>query len=268
MLGSTDYIIDITDEIRSAFADPLRQIAHDLSEIKRLEPRVKNIVLRGGAVVDLLMGLPPNDYDLFYSFEEDGAIIKECRCADVKKAVEAADLHYIDSALVDLENSYEKEPFGEPTERTCGLISFHTTSFNMYTIDHHGRVWTNRETWAHFQAKVCEIRYEGMLPWAYFPRPGDSNDYFASICHEIIRALGYMIKRDLTPGPKLIILLEHAPYFAEQGIIRQGKAGFAKQAEKKHVTAEGITKVVAGLQLDEPARNNLTQALTRLCGLS
>lgn len=264
-MSKSNYVIDITDQLDSKLAEPLKLIAQDLQAIVGLEPRVRQIVLRGGAVVDLLLGLEPNDYDLFYSFEEDGKTIEDCRCSDVQKAVDVAEFKHFDAKKVELENAYEKEPKAEPIERTCDLISFHTSSVNMFCIDEEGHVWTNTETWQQFQNNICEIRYEGMLPWAYFPRPNDSHDFYAFMCFEIIRSVSYLAKRNFDAGPKLTILFEHAAYFAQHGIERKGAGGFASYAKSKHVDALAIEKVVSKLKVDKPAKDGIAQALNKLC---
>ncbi len=260
-----NYVIDVTNQVDNKFSKSLNLIAQDLESIVNLESRIRQIVLRGGAVVDLLLGLEPNDYDLFYSYEENGKTIEECRCSDVQKAVDKTKFSYFDKQKVELENSYEKEPKAEPIERTCDLISFHTSSVNMFCVDQKGHVWTNKETWSQFQNNICEIRYEGMLPWAYFPRPNDSHDYFAFMCYEIIRSLSYLSKRNFNAGPKLTILLEHAPYFVEHGILRKGQEGFKKYSKGKGVTKEAIETVISKLMLNDLSKNNVTKALIRLC---
>lgn len=263
MLDET-YIINITSKIDKKFLPKVQIVASDLNKIALLEPRIKNIVIRGGAIADLLLGLEPNDYDLFYSFEENGQIVHDCRCDDVQKAVNKAKFEYFDASKVDLENSYEKEPYAEPIERTCGFISFHTGFANMFCIDQSGRVWTNRETWQYFQDKIFEVRYEGMLPWAYFPRPGDSKDYYAFLCYELIRAVSYMAKKGFRAGPKMTILFEHAPYLVEKGIERKGASYFTKVCKSKNVNKQTIQKVINRLDIKSSSKENIKKALIKL----
>lgn len=254
------YVVDITDQLAPELTRKVKLVASDLSMIAKIEPRVRQIVLRGGAVVDLMLGLEPNDYDLFYSFEEKGKTIEECRCSDVQTTVDKVAFKYFDKTKIELENAYEKEPKAEPIERTCGLLSFHTSYISMFCIDQEGHVWTNTDTWNDFKSKVCEVRYEGMLPWAYFPRPGDSHDYYAFMCYELIRSISYMAKREFSAGEKLTTLIGYSTYFVTKGIEHKGAEGFKKYCKSKNVDASAIRKVAAGLVVPEEVRSGFESA--------
>lgn len=210
------YVIDVTDKLDNSVQQKLRLISHDLLAIKTLEPRVRQLLLRGGAVVDLLFRLEPNDFDLFYSFEEGGKTIEACRCDEVRKAVDHADFKYFDKTRIDLENSYEKEPKGEPLERTCDLISFHKDYISMFVVDEEGRVWTNIQSWDNYMNRVYEVRYEGFLPWAYFPHENDVDNYYSAFARSIVRGVGYIAKRNLSAGESFKVLLAHTPYYFDK----------------------------------------------------
>lgn len=249
-MDSNLCIIDVTDKLDVKVRDKVAKAAADLKEIKKEEPRIRSLVLRGGAVVDLLLAVEPNDFDLFYSFEENGETVKACRCDEVRAAASKASLSYFDKHKIDLENSYEKEPTAEPVVRTCGLISFHVDTFSMFCIDDEGRVWTNVETWDHFQGSVYEVRYEGLLPWAYFPREKDSNNYYYSLLHGIVRGVGYIGKRDLVAGAKFKVLVAHTPYFLAMSAEQTDLSSVRQYALAKVGSYESAVAVIRSLGLD------------------
>lgn len=213
---NSSYIINITSQLDSRFNQLLIDIGSDLQSIKAQDKNIRNIVLRGGAIVDILLGLKPSDFDLFYSYEEDGEVTGECKCDEVREALNRSKLVHFDKDEIDLENSYEKEPKAEPIERTCGLISFHKDYISMFCIDEEGQVWTNTQGWECFKNKTYEVRYEGFLPWAYFPHKNDVNNYYSALARSIVRGIGYIGKRNLKPGDNFLILLSSTPYYVKK----------------------------------------------------
>lgn len=249
-MDSDLYIIDVTAKLDVKVRDKVAKVAADLKEIKKAEPRIRCIVLRGGAVVDILLGVEPNDFDLFYSFEENGKTVKGCRCDEVRAGASKASLSYFDKDKIDLENSYEKEPTAEPIVRTCGFISFHVDTFSMFCIDEGGHVWANVEAWGHFQDRIYEIRYEGLLPWAYFPREKDSNNYYYSLLHGIVRGIGYIGKRDLVSGAKFKLLVAHTPYFLRMSTEQTDLSRVRRYAKAKIGLYKSAEPVIRSLGLD------------------
>lgn len=217
MSKESTYIINVTDQLSPGLREKFSKVGKDLTAIKAQSKNIRSIVLRGGGAVDILMDLVPSDFDLFYSYEESGEVItNECRCDEVREAVGRAKLIYFDKDQIDLENSYEKEPRAEPLERTCDLISFHTDYLSIFVVDEKGDVWTNTQAWEYFQKKIYEIRYEGLIPWAYFPSENDVYNYYSTFSRSIVRGIGYMAKRNLKAGDNFKILLEHTPYYFEK----------------------------------------------------
>lgn len=264
MSKESNYVINVTDRLGAEHKKRLSEVGRDLTAIKSQSKNIRSIVLRGGAVVDILMHLAPNDFDLFYSYEEDGKATSECKCDEVREAVNKAKFVYFDKDKVDLENSYEKEPKAEPTERTCGLISYHTAFFSMFCIDEQGQVWTNEESWKDFKNLVYEVRYEGFLPWAFFPRSGDSPDYFAFHCRQLIRAVSYIHKRKLEAGQKLTSQFSQLPYFVDKSEEFKSLKYVSVYAKSKKLTNEMVGSVIKNLNLPQDIKKNIEQAFAKM----
>lgn len=241
-----NYIIDATSVLSSAInKNRIDAIAKDLSLITQEIPRITNIVLRGGAALDAIYNLDPNDVDLFYSHKgPEGENSSECICEDLRTKLGNLSFNYFDKSNIDLENSFEKEPKLNPIDRTVGYFSYHTEYNSQFAIDNKGSIWTNAEALYFHQKRIYEIRFEGFFPWAHFPREGDSKNYFAFHTNILIRAISYINKRELEPGPKTLLLLENAEYILEKSIEAKGLDYFKNHAISKIKSKENLLRFV------------------------
>jgi hypothetical protein len=247
METGTAYIIDATQELlNQKNKSAIHLISSDLRSIRTNNPKLASIILRGGGAYDLLLGLTPNDIDLFYSYTNKTSA---CECETVRKIILSCNLAYIAGKDIDLENSYEKEPKLSPIERTVGHFSFHTDYNSMFAIDENASVWTNVHALKYFKDAIYEIRYEGFLPWAYFPHEGDSIDYYAFQCYMLIRGVGYLLKRNLTPGPLFKEMLFESEFLVKKGIEREGSTNLKKYRDKKIPNISAARNLISSLDL-------------------
>jgi hypothetical protein len=213
--------------------EKVEKISSDLQLIKQQVPAIDKIVVRGGCAIDVIMGLEPNDVDLFYSYFEDGVHSSKCRCEEIKQQINDLPFKYFSEKDIDLENSYEKEPMLDPIERTVSIFSFHTDFNSMFVIDEDGQIWSNRESLNAYLTNTFEVRYEGCLPWPYFPHEGDSQEYFSFLTYVMIRGIGYILKRNLKVGDKFHDLIKQSPFIISKGLNAHPKEKFREYAGKK-----------------------------------
>lgn len=242
----SNYIVDATSILSNdTNKSKINAIATDLSLIKQKIPKINNIVLRGGAALDVIYNLDPNDIDLFYCHSDSaGENSSECICEDLRIKLNTLAFNYFDKSTIDLENSFEKEPKLNPIERTVGYFSYHTEYNSQFLIDHNGRILTNKDALNFHQKNIYEVRFEGFFPWAHFPREGDSKNYFAFQTNIIIRAISYINKRNLTPGPKTLLLLENVEYILEKSIEAKGLDYFKPYALSKIKSKEKLQQFI------------------------
>lgn len=242
----SNYIVDATSILTNAInKNRIDAIATDLSLIKQKIPKINNIVLRGGAALDAIYNLDPNDVDLFYCHNDSSREnSSECICDDLRIKLDSLAFNYFDKSTIDLENSFEKEPKLNPIDRTVGYFSYHTEYNSQFVIDNKGRIWTNKDALNFHLKNIYEVRFEGFFPWANFPREGDSKNYFAFHTNIIIRAISYINKRNLTPGPKTLLLLENANYILEKSIDVKGLDYFKLYALSKIKSKEKLQQFI------------------------
>lgn len=226
------------------------KIAVDLSLIKRKLPEIERIIVRGGCVFDVIHNFEPNDIDLFYAIKEEGTFITECRCKMIRKIIETVPFRYFDIGRIDLENSFEKEPAFEPIERTVGFFSFHTDYTSMLALDENGDIWTNTDALEFILKGIYEVRYEGFVPWAYFPNKNDNHHYYSFFCYKLIRGVAHIAKRNLHPGPKFTEILHHAPTLIQNGLQERDQSKFIKYARKKNLDFPKARKFIGSLNLN------------------
>src|SRR3989344_6698255 len=174
-------MIVVTPKLTEKQEKTIKAVAHDLTTITDAIRGIE-IVIRGGFIPDLLLGTEARDIDLFYCItDRKGYYSTICHCDEIRAQIDKLKLLYIGKKYeYDLENSFEKEPRLKPIERTVGFFSYHTDWFSMFCIDKNGDIWTNIKTYDYLKNNNFEIRYEGSLPWAYYRRVTDSNDYYVS----------------------------------------------------------------------------------------
>lgn len=239
------YIINASSIlINDSNQQVIHDIAHDLQLIKKLNPNIDQIIVRGGCALDVILGLEPNDVDLFYCYKTNDIPTSKCVCDEVRKNIQSIKFKYLKNKSIDLENSYEKEPYDNPIERTVGLFNFNTEYNSQFAIDINGNIWTNVEALKYHLNNVYEIRYEGCLPWAYFPREEDILNYFDFQFLMLIRGIGYIIKRSMIPGEKFLLLLSASEYLFDKSTKYIGIDKFKDLATKKIKNVENLNQFI------------------------
>lgn len=181
----------------------IRDVADDLLVIQKSIPQIAEIVVRGGFFADIYYSKTPSDIDLFYSLKGKDRSI--CYCDEIRNVIDTLNLRVIKKLyLYDLENSYEKEPMLQPIERSVGFFSYHTDWLSMFCINPQSEIWTNTRSLELLRNGVHEIRYEGFIPWAFYPKSTDANNYFLLLAYEIVRGLAHIKRRGLKPGPHFV----------------------------------------------------------------
>ncbi len=124
-------------------------------------------------------------------------------------------------------------------------------------------MWANRDSWRDYKNKIIEVRYEGFSPWIFFPRPGDSNNYYGLHAFVALRSLGYGVQRNLNPGPRLLTLLEHSPYYFDMAIGKGFAAGLKDYAQKKIKDKSDIKPFLKKSSLDTELITGITRSIDR-----
>lgn len=236
-----NYVINATSVLKSqANENLISLVSYDLSLISEKIPQIKQIVLRGGAAVDIISGNQPNDFDLFYTYKINKKLTKKCVCNSIRNKIKGLPLKYLKSKDIDLENSFEKEPRLDPISRTVGLFSFHTDYSSQFAIDKYGHVWTNIDALRYHTNGIYEVCYESFLPWAYFPREGDSQNYWSFQAYMLIRGIGYTSTRNLIPGEKFMRMFGEYYRILKNGRKATAITGFQKYAKNKIKTHQNF----------------------------
>lgn len=236
-----EYVINATSALKNQTNENLISlVSYDLSLISEKIPQIKQIVLRGGAAVDIISGNQPNDFDLFYTYKTGDKLTKKCVCKSIRNKIKDLPFKCLKSKDIDLENSYEKEPRFNPIKRTVGQFSFHTEYNSQFAIDKDGQIWTNIDALKYHTNGIYEVCYENFLPWAYFPRKGDSQNYWSFQAYMLIRGIGYITTRNLTPGEKFMRMFNEYNRVIKSGLRATGLTGFQEYAKSKIKTHQNF----------------------------
>lgn len=224
-------IIDVTERVDVPI---LAEWVNGLQRLMLAMPELSTCVIRGGAVVDALLGRRPNDIDLYYDVTDRAKFVNACLCQDIMSMSKEQKLfpNYIDK--VDAEGSFEKDPFGQPVDQTCGLFSYHTDYISMLALRHDGQLFANKQGWEHLQSRIFEQRFEGELFWRNYPRPGDHQTLYGSMLADLVRLINYTVTRQLSLGPRAKEFAGHWEQLTEQ-VTTDGRdiASVQRFAKKK-----------------------------------
>lgn len=229
----------------------LKTASMDLRKIKREIPTIDEIIVRGGFTPDILLEKEPQDIDIFYCVKnKNGKYSVRCHCNGIRNKIDTLNLKYVGKKYnYDLENSFEKEPRLKPIERTAGFFSYHSDWLSMFCLDIGGNIWANKTTLNFFEKRIHEIRYEGFLPWAYYSKPTDSNNYYASFAYEIVRGLAHIQRRKLEMGKLFSELVDNAPFILKELSQAKERKGIITYIEHKFGDLETLTKTTRELNL-------------------
>jgi len=203
-------------EIKSV-GDPsetFKRIALELSLIKNRINFIDEIVVRAGFVIDTLLGVEPNDVDLFYSLKKwEHKDWPGCKCEEIRLKLLDLELPIINSRKVDLGHILEGEIYFSPAEKVVGPFSHHIGVPAMVCVDDKGRLWGNDEALDCINGRRGEIQYNAWLQHAYFPyTPEDpyGNNFSAFYALQVFRELRMIFsKRYVSVGPNLKLMMEN-----------------------------------------------------------
>jgi hypothetical protein len=229
----------------------IETVSGDLKTIKKAIPEIDEIIVRGGFTPDILLGKEPQDIDIFYCVKnKNGEYSVQCRCNKIRNKIDKLKLEYVGNKYTyDLENSFEKEPRLKPVERTAGFFSYHVDWLSMFCLNSNGNILTNKTTLNFFEKRIHEIRYEGFLPWAYYPKPTDGNNYYAALAYEMVRGLTHIQRRELKMGKLYSELVENAEFILKGLSQTKEKEGIKTYIKHKFGNLETFVKSTRKLNL-------------------
>lgn len=192
----------------------LEQLSRELRYIEKHSLYVDKIVARGGFVLDTILGVEPNDIDLFYSLKgEKTKFWQGCKCEEIKKEIRDYKLELLGSRKVDLGHVLEGEMFFEPVEKCLGYFSHHIDYPSMICLDSKKQLWSNDKAWNCIKNKTHEVRYEGWLQhfcYPYSDNPGYRN-YITNYARLICRGLRMINSKSYKAiGPNFLSVLENS----------------------------------------------------------
>ncbi|MFA6602410.1 MAG: hypothetical protein WCT01_01270 [Candidatus Shapirobacteria bacterium] len=200
--------------------DSLKKLTQELKILTTSLTNVKNIIARGGFILDTLLGTEPNDIDLFYeSSKWKTKNWQGCECDSIKSQIISLNLPLINSRKTDLGHILENEIHLDPVTKVLGFFSHHIDVASMVCLDSSGSIWVNQESLNCIKNKIHEIRFEGWLQHFIYPYSDNPfyRNYKTSYCRLLIRGLRMIhSKKYLSVGSNYRNLLENSnPLFNE-----------------------------------------------------
>jgi hypothetical protein len=180
----------ISREARLAF----QKAQFDLQLIKE-KLNLHEIAIRGGFVIDTLIGKKSKDIDLFYISKSAHATGKqECTCKKFEKQYSEFS---IETKLL---KNFEKVDWGHygknevvlPIEQgICGYLTQSLDFLSVFALDSKGNIWTNKFGLHCLETKTWEITPMTWMTYIYFMADGkvDFYDLYVGIGLKIIRHL-------------------------------------------------------------------------------
>ena len=136
----------------------------------------------------------------------------------------------------------------------------------MFCIDESGKIWSRQEAISSILSRTYEIRFEGALPWSYFSGSArkDAYNYYEFLLYQIIRATGYIAKRDLSPGPRVSELVANTEYIFQQAIAAKGIETYRPYASSKMKIPNNVKIALGRFDIGENARQKAEHCLLKL----
>jgi len=210
---NNSYIIKCADKLSLDVNQKkvLETAASDLKIIKQSVPIIKEIIVRGGFLVDLILKNKAGDIDLFYvTHDKKGNISLSCQCDYLKKEIAKLNLNLVGKRhKLDLGHFGKNEIYLPPIEKICGYFSHHIDYISQFCLDENNNIWGNQDSLKHIKAKHYEIRYEGWVLWPYFLE--DAQRYNLAFTGTLIRGLRFIKNKRLNScGPKFKELVKNS----------------------------------------------------------
>ncbi len=187
--------------VKPAKNNTLKSWAAELQKVQNLDPQITGAFVRGGAVLDALLGLAPNDIDILYDLEDKN---QKCICEQLSKDIESNGI--FSGYSVDVEASSEKEPNNGAIMRSCGYFSYHTEYNSMFVLGADGNVYGDARAWQALEDRVYNYRPQNLVMWRSFLMPKDIQNFYETLVADSVRFIRYCTHRDLTLGDEAIEL--------------------------------------------------------------
>lgn len=216
----------------------LQQISQELKIVKENIPIIKEVVARGGFILDTIMSAKPNDIDLFYSLNEWGKDEWQgCKCDEIKKKIAQLNLDLMGSRKVDLGHILEGEMYFDPILKIIGPFSHHIELPSRICVDMHGTIWSCKEAIYCIKNKVYETEWTGWLQHSYYPYTDDPyyRNFITSYARGLIRGLRMIhTKKYQKVGPNFRKLVEDSSPIFETVVKNPNyRSGIKKNISEK-----------------------------------
>lgn len=192
----------------------IKDLAQELKLIEERLPFIKEIVARGGFILDTLFGVPPNDIDLFYSLKTwQSPRWQGCRCEEIKSKILKLNLPLSSTRKIDTGHILKGEIYLDPIQKITGPFSHHIDVPSMVCLTSTGDLWSNQEALNCIQTKTHEIRFDGWLQHTFYPYSDQKPNFptgYAKIV--IVRGLRMIhTKKYKAVGPNFRYMVENCP---------------------------------------------------------
>lgn len=188
----------------------LSKVFRDLAKIKESCPIIDEIGFDGGAVVDLIMGFEPKDYDLRYTAKMDGKYVVDCVCEQVIECIKKIDSFEIFTiGLIDLGNineGFETEVAESLEERVDSIFAPNACFNNIGIFTSEGKFLCSDTTFNALLKKVYSPNFLGYM--SYYHRNFNHEQYYEVMLEMIVRGASYISKRNLSPDDDFIRLVK------------------------------------------------------------
>ena len=168
------------------------QLASELKTITEKTPILKELIARGGFILDTIMGAEPNDIDLFYALKQwTTPQWHGCKCDEIKQAIASLKLPVTSKRKVDTGHILEGEMYLDPIPKILGYFSHHIEIPSKVLLDADGYIWTVKEAVTCITERIYELRNTGRVQHAYYPYADDPGyrDYVTNTARLVVRGL-------------------------------------------------------------------------------
>jgi hypothetical protein len=188
----------------------LSNLFHDLELIHSLDSRIVELGVDGGAMIDIIYGLVPKDFDLRYSAKANDQYIVDCICDEIMEKIKGVtNFKILSYDKIDLNNINEHRSLEncESLESTIDSIYSPNSCFNnIPTFTSKGEFLCSEVS---FDAIVNKIYMPNFLGYMSYYFKGFTHDqYYEVILEMVVRGVSYIVKRNLTPNDDFMRLLK------------------------------------------------------------
>ncbi len=216
--------------------------------------QVNNICIRGGFIIDTLIGKNPKDIDIFYISQNALSTQKEsCICDSFKNTYLTLknDLSLISNYEIDWGHYGKNELVLPLVECICGYLTQSLDFLSLFVLDINGKVWTNKYGLYCFQNQIWEITPMTWMTYSHFmaDKPVDFYDLYTGICLKVIRHIKEGKANKI--GPMTKELLENFHYVLQK-IKPESERGknIVGRFNKNELSLVDLKKILAILEIE------------------